>query len=100
MFKATSCVLLLYGICVCILTNCASLFKIKADLGPVIREKQDDMSLPHTFHCILFFIQSKPVPLIEAIGATTISLTSRIRIAPSSPDSSLSEEPRQFKHFR
>jgi len=25
----------------------------------VIREKQDDMSLPHTFHCILFFIQSK-----------------------------------------
>ena len=38
MFKATSCVLLLSGICVCILTNCASLFKIKADQGsPVIR---------------------------------------------------------------
>jgi len=33
------------------------------------QEKQDDMSLPHTFHCILFFIQFEPVPLIEQIHA-------------------------------
>lgn len=45
MFKATSCVLLLSGICVCILTNCASLFKIKADQGtPVIRANSSSLA--------------------------------------------------------